>query len=115
MKRKTSIPQIIAANIKARRADLGLTQFQLAEKLSISTTYLAELEIAKKSPSIEVVQKLADALGLRPFELFLEPGVDDNPDASREILRSFTKEATLALNKAIKDTLQDLAKKHLDS
>jgi transcriptional regulator with XRE-family HTH domain len=110
-----SIQAIIAFNMKKGRDDQGWTQAKLAEEIGLSLTYIAELEIAKKSPSIEVVQKLADALGLRPFELFLEPGVDDNPDASREILRSYTKEAILALNKAVKDTLQDLAKKHLDS
>jgi transcriptional regulator with XRE-family HTH domain len=113
-RKKKSIPQVLAANIKKRRTELGLTQFTLAERLGLSTTYIAELEIAKKSPSIEVVQRLSDTLGMRPYELFLEEGVDGQLNDSRETLRHYVKEATIELNDIVKKTLQELANKHLD-
>lgn len=115
MKRKLNIPSILAANIKMHRNNLSLTQFELAERMDISTTYLAELEIAKKAPSIEVVEKLCKALGIRPYELFLEVGVDDVPNDSRQAVRSYAKEASSMASKAVTEALQDLAKQHLDS
>lgn len=115
MKRKLNIPSILAANIKTYRNNLGITQFELAEKMGISTTYLAELEISKKAPSIEVVEKLCKALGIRPYELFLEVGVDDVPNDSRQAVRSYAKEASSIASKAVTEALQDLAKQHLDS
>jgi len=115
MKRKLNIPSILAANIKTFRNNLGITQFELAERMGISTTYLAELEIAKKSPSIEVVEKLCLSLGIRPYELFLEEGVDDNPDQSRDAVREYVKDATATASKAVAEALQTLAKKHLES
>jgi transcriptional regulator with XRE-family HTH domain len=59
MKRKTSIPKIIGQNIKTYRGALGLTQFELAEKLGISTTYLAELEITKAASCVVFESKAA--------------------------------------------------------
>ena len=115
MKRRLNIPSILASNIKAFRTTLSLTQFDLAEKMEISTTYLAEIEVAKKAPSIEVVEKLCLALGVRPYELFLEKGVDDNPNESRNAIRKYAKEANATVSKAVSVALQDLAKRHLDS
>lgn len=115
MKRKPNIPKIIAANIKTFRNNLGITQFDLAERMGISTTYLAELEIAKKAPSIEVVEKLCASLGIRPYELFLEEGVDDSPNNSRDAIRKYAKEANTVASKAVSEALQELAKRHLDS
>lgn len=114
MKRKLNVPKIIAANIKTYRNNLGITQFELAERMEISTTYLAELEIAKKAPSIEVVEKLCKALGIRPYELFLEVGVDDVPNDSRQAVRSYAKEATKVAAKAVSDALQALSQDHLE-
>jgi len=59
MKRSKSIPDILAANIKRRRTELELTQSKLAERLEISSTYMAELETGRKSASLEVIQRLA--------------------------------------------------------
>jgi len=115
MKRKLNIPSILASNIKNYRTNLSLTQFELAEKTEISTTYLAEIEVAKKAPSIEVIQKLCLALGIRPYELFLEEGVDDNPIKSRDAIRKYVKEANAIVSNAVSVALQDLAKQHLDS
>ncbi len=114
MKRKLNIPSILAANIKTYRNNLSLTQFELAEKMDISTTYLAELEISKKAPSMEVVEKLCLALGIRPYELFLEVGVDDIPNDSRQAVRAYAKEATTVATKAVSDALQALSQEHLE-
>lgn len=113
MKRKTSIPHVVAQNIKERRAELGLIQAQLAERADISTTYLAEIETTKKSPSMEVLQRLADALNLRPYEFFIEKGIDDKGMDYRKAIRLINKDVSATLPSIISKTLDEITKTYL--
>ena len=45
---------------------------ELAELCKISTTYLGEIEIGRKYPSVEVFQRIADALKVKPHKLLLD-------------------------------------------
>lgn len=48
---------MISKAIKVIRQYHNLNQNQLAEKLSISSSYLSELESGKKEPSLEILQR----------------------------------------------------------
>ncbi len=47
-----------------------MSQMRLAELCETSTSYIGEIEIAKKFPSVEMIEKIARALSVRPFQLF---------------------------------------------
>jgi transcriptional regulator with XRE-family HTH domain len=64
------IREILAINIKENRRKKGLTQEKLAEKANMSLHYLAILELARKFPSGEMLERLAGALEIEPHELF---------------------------------------------
>jgi transcriptional regulator with XRE-family HTH domain len=68
----TNIQEILRANVRRARKELGYSQMKLAELCGVSTSFLGEIELGRKFPSAQTLQKLADALGLRPFQLFLE-------------------------------------------
>ena len=68
----TEIQRILRANVKRARKELGYSQMKLAELCGVSTSFIGEIELGRKFPSGSTLQKLADALGLRPFQLFLE-------------------------------------------
>ncbi len=68
----TRIQEILRANIKKARQELGYSQMKLAELCGVSTSFVGEIELGKKFPSASTLQKLADTLGLQPFQLFLE-------------------------------------------
>ncbi|MBA2595173.1 MAG: helix-turn-helix transcriptional regulator [Chloroflexia bacterium] len=51
---------------------MGLSQEQLAEQSSMHWTYLSEIETSKVSPSINVLRRIADGLGIRASQLVLE-------------------------------------------
>lgn len=51
--------------IKNRRKELNLTQPNLAELASVSTNTLYKLERGQGNPSLDVLDKLADILGMR--------------------------------------------------
>ena len=55
--------------IRERRKELGITQPHLAELAKISTNTLYKLERGQGNPSLEVLYKLAEDLGM---ELTLE-------------------------------------------
>ena len=57
---------------------------KLAEILNTSTSYIGEIEINRKIPSMEMVEKIAAALKVEPFRLF----IDDKNSYSNDILLS---------------------------
>jgi transcriptional regulator with XRE-family HTH domain len=62
---------VLAANVRARRLGLGLSQERLAEMARLSTIYLGQLERGTAAnPSVGVVASIADALGCEPADLF---------------------------------------------
>jgi transcriptional regulator with XRE-family HTH domain len=66
----TSLRHILAANIKSRRYILGFSQAKLAEAADIATAYIAMIELEKKFPSVDVLERIAKALQMDPTELF---------------------------------------------
>jgi y4mF family transcriptional regulator len=60
---------ILGETIKKRRKELKITQPHLAELAKVSTNTLYKLERGQGNPSLEVLNKLAEVLGL---ELILE-------------------------------------------
>ncbi len=62
---------VFIANIKKYRKEQNLSQMNLADKVGTSTSYIGEIEIGKKFPSIEMIQKIAYALNIPPFMLFM--------------------------------------------
>ncbi|MGP1473778.1 MAG: helix-turn-helix domain-containing protein [Treponema sp.] len=59
-------------NLKRYRKENKLSQMALAEKCGTSASYIGEIEIGKKFPSVEMVQKFAEALDIKPYKLFME-------------------------------------------
>jgi transcriptional regulator with XRE-family HTH domain len=66
----TSLRHILALNIRERRYVLGLSQAKLAEAADIATAYIAMIELEKKFPSVDVLERIAKALQIDPTELF---------------------------------------------
>jgi len=72
MSRSTQNPALIkalAAEIKARRGKIGISQDELAYRAGLSRTFVAKIEIALNQPSITALFKLADGLETLPDEL----------------------------------------------
>lgn len=65
--------EIIAYNLKEKRRIRGLTQAGLAEKVEVSTHHIGMLEIARNYPTMELVERIAEALDIEIYELFIDP------------------------------------------
>ena len=62
----------IGALIKQKRKAAGLTQEALAQKIGCATITIRQYESGKREPSVIVLGKLANALGVDIFDLIPE-------------------------------------------
>lgn len=60
---------LITNNIWKIRTEKGLTQAQLAEKLNVQQSMISMIENEERNPSVDVLLKLAAALGVTVDEL----------------------------------------------
>lgn len=84
----------VGERIRKARKDSGLTQNQLAARLSISYVNISQLERGERSPSVDTLQKIADALDLPVGELL---GTIPQPDREYERVCDALDDAGLAL------------------
>ena len=64
--------KIFVFNMKKYRKKKQFSQMKLAEILNTSTSYIGEIEINRKIPSMDMVEKIANALEIEPFRLFID-------------------------------------------
>lgn len=78
-------------NIKKYRKQAKLSQMALADRCKTAASYIGEIEIGKKFPSVEMIQKIAKALEIPPYKLFMEK--DDtsianlSPEKKQELIK----------------------------
>lgn len=61
--------QAIAAEVKARRGLIGISQEELAFRAGVHRTFIAKLEVASTQPSLSTTFQLAEALAVSPEDL----------------------------------------------
>ena len=70
----TQMRQALAGICRARRLDLDVTQRELAASLGISRSHYAAIESAQGNPTIDLVDRIGQALGLH-LDLIASPDV----------------------------------------
>ena len=58
--------------IRRHRRAAGLSQEGLAERSGLHWTYLSEIETSKVNPTVNVLRRIAGALGVRASQLVAE-------------------------------------------
>ncbi len=59
----------LADSLKALRQARGLSQENLSSIAGLDRTYISMLERGKRKPSLETIEKIATALGMKSWEL----------------------------------------------
>jgi transcriptional regulator with XRE-family HTH domain len=59
-------------NLRKFRKARGISQTKLADLLDSATGYIGQIEIGRKFPSVEMIQRIAEALQIKPYLLFLD-------------------------------------------
>ncbi|MDR1114540.1 MAG: helix-turn-helix domain-containing protein [Candidatus Margulisbacteria bacterium] len=93
-------------NLKKIRNQAGLSQMKLAELCDISVGFVSEIEVGKKFPSVETIEKIAAVLKVRATLFFFDENIQPRKflAAYRIELPSETKTELLQQLAAIKRT-----------
>lgn len=67
-----NIIKTFSSNLKKYRKKRGLSQEAFAEKAGLHRTYISSIESGRRSISLENIQKIADALEIETYLLFID-------------------------------------------
>lgn len=102
-----SARDIFGRRLRTFRKLRGLTLEQLGQKAKLGFAHISGIERGVKVPSFEAIDRIAAALKIKPYELFLPDGLA-SPDADREIkhlVQSITQDADDATKQFVLSTL----------
>ncbi len=71
-KKVTKARQILAANMRRRRAELNLSQEKLAELADLHRTYISSVERCQRNIGVDGIERISRSLKLRLADLFRE-------------------------------------------
>lgn len=66
------IVKVFGINLRKYRTAMGISQEAFADKCGMHRTYISAVECCRRSISLENIQRIADALEVEPYKLFLE-------------------------------------------
>ena len=99
---------IFVSNLKKLRKERHITQEKLAELCHKETSYIGQIEIKHRFPSLPLIEKISEVLNVKPYILFKE---SDYPDIElkkekienikEELLSCFNEDITKILEKQI--------------
>ena len=103
----------LGAFIRDRRRDARLSLRKLSELAGISNPYLSQIERGLRTPSAQILQRIANALRISAETLYVRAGFleerDDEPDLERAIrsdpaLSDRQKETLLEVYRSLRDS-----------
>ena len=102
-------------NIKAYRNRRNWSQAELAASADISINFLGDIERGKKWPHPDTLAKLADALEIKVFELFIEDdrAVDlDTHALMTRVLSDFSLIINKSLSSSVNQSIEYIRKQY---
>lgn len=66
------IVKVFGNNLRKYRMAQGMSQEAFADKCGMRRTYISAIECYRRSISLENIQRIADALEIEAYKLFLE-------------------------------------------
>jgi len=79
------LKDIFVENLRTFRNERGFTQAEFAEKCDTATSYIGQIEIGNRFPSMDLIEKFAEVLQIRPHLLFF---IESDDDSDEQILKN---------------------------
>jgi transcriptional regulator with XRE-family HTH domain len=67
-----TLRQVFIQNLKEFRKKEGYTQMKFAESCGTTASYIGHIETGKKFPSMEMIEKMAHFLRIKPYHFFID-------------------------------------------
>ena len=109
-----SLKEIFVQNLKKYRKFEGISQMKLAELCKTDVSYIGQIEMGKRFPSIKLIEKIAKVLNVEAYclfidtekEPFIEPdGADFLTKLSPRLRGKLLKHIITAIDTCLKETL----------
>lgn len=71
---------VFANNLRKYRSASGLSQEAFANKAGLHRTYISAIERGKRSIALDNIEKIANALGIDAYLLFVNAPTETAPD-----------------------------------
>ena len=92
----------VAERIKYFREQKGLTVNGLANLAGISQSYLRDIELGNKTPTVEYLEYICDALKISLVSFF---DVEDDGDEMKKLINSLSKEQQDSLKNLLRSII----------
>jgi transcriptional regulator with XRE-family HTH domain len=79
-----TLQQTFIKNLKKFRRERKISQMVLAELCDTSGNYIGEIEMGRRIPSFEKIEKIASALRISSYELFMQEIIDADKETNKE-------------------------------
>jgi transcriptional regulator with XRE-family HTH domain len=66
------LKQVYIQNLRKFRNSKGLSQMKLAESCNTGQNYIAEIEIGRRFPSLDLIEKIGKVLNIEPYRFFID-------------------------------------------
>jgi len=66
------LKQVFIQNLKKFRNSRGLSQMKLAELCDTAPSYIGEIEIGRRFPSLKLIEKIGKVLNIKPYRFFID-------------------------------------------
>ncbi|MBD5426589.1 MAG: helix-turn-helix transcriptional regulator [Treponema sp.] len=99
-----TLQEIFIQNLKFYRKQKGMTQNELTLCIDKSYNYINGVEQKKCFPPPEVIERIADALGVKAHQLFMEDGCPEN--AMQFNADKYIEKITAELHSRLKDDIR---------
>jgi transcriptional regulator with XRE-family HTH domain len=95
-----TLQEIFILNLKNFRRKRGISQMALAELCDTSGNYIGEIEMGRRIPSFEKIERIASSLQIDSYQLFIEETSGIYKDQELEI-KDYLNELPIGVKKEI--------------
>ena len=110
--RGMTLQQTFITNIKAIRKKRGLSQMALSELCDTTSNYIGQIEMGRRIPSFEKIEKIAAALQIPCHELFMG---EDKEEQAEQTIQRYLQELPQNIKKEIVSHLTAAISKEIQS
>jgi transcriptional regulator with XRE-family HTH domain len=96
-----TLQQIFIANLKKFRKKKGISQMVLANLCDTSGNYIGEIEMGRRIPSFEKIEKIASALKINVYQLFVDETPPDEHEKKERKAKDFLENLPFDIKKEI--------------
>jgi transcriptional regulator with XRE-family HTH domain len=103
-----ALKDVFIVNLKKTRKERRISQMKLAEMCNTAASYIGEIETGRKFPSVEMIEKIAKALNIEAYRLFMDrSAVNENNKKTAAYFANLPPESRQFLLDNIMDGISD--------